>query len=322
MGILQLNCTLANMILTRLINISSLHMKRTQVNALISDYDGTLCPTASLRGDSSVSGTIPQELEQLLFCISERIPICIISSIYFSFLHKRASFADILSCVLGIESVIHNPHHNSNNEINNFDCIRYQHLIASSHSLLDNSKLLYNILKLIHNRKDITIEEKYDSAKEILIGLTIDYRHLQNWQSFKENIEPNIKGIIQRSINANLRPNLFSEYQPFIQTYSSHPFLDVYGVECDKGIAFDNVLSQLEEKEERGGNVMYLGDSENDNPAFRKSEISIGIHSDTRLNPMLDCKYMINFNRLPLFLNGLIDNDFVFSEDLLPVHVD
>jgi hypothetical protein len=25
--------------------------------------------------------------------------------------------------------------------------------------------LLYNILKLIHNRKDITIEEKYDSDK-------------------------------------------------------------------------------------------------------------------------------------------------------------
>jgi hydroxymethylpyrimidine pyrophosphatase-like HAD family hydrolase len=187
---------------------------------------------------------------------------------------------------------------------------------------MDNSKLLHSIVKILQNHKDIMIEEKYDSAKEILIGLTIDYRHLQNWQLFKENIEPNIKGIIQRSINANLRPNLSSKYRPFIQTYSSHPFLDVYGVECDKGIAFDNVLSQLEEKEERRKNVMYLGDSENDNPAFRKSEISIGIHSDIRLNPMLDCKYMINFNRLPLFLSGLIDNDFVFSEDLLPVHVD
>jgi hypothetical protein len=42
-------------------------------------------------------------------------------------------------------------------------------------------------------------------------------------------------------------------------------------------------------------------------------------HKD--INPMLDCKYMINFNRLPLFLSGLIDNDFVFSKDLLPVHV-
>ena len=294
-------------------------MKRTQVNALLSDYDGTLCPTSSVRSDINIGGTIPEELVQALVHLSERIPVCIVSSKDFTFLHEKVRFANILSCVLGIETVIHNPH-NSNND--NVDCVRYQHLIASSHSLMDNSRLLHSIVKVLQNNKDIMIEEKYDSAKEILIGLTIDYRHLQNWQSFKENIEPNIKGIIQRSINANLRPNLFSEYQPFIQTYSSHPFLDVYGVECDKGIAFDNVLSQLEEKEERGGNVMYLGDSENDNPAFRKSEISIGIHSDTRLNPMLDCKYMINFNRLPLFLNGLIDNDFVFSEDLLPVHVD
>jgi hypothetical protein len=34
-------------------------------NALLSDYDGTLCPTASVRGDGSVGGTILQELEQL-----------------------------------------------------------------------------------------------------------------------------------------------------------------------------------------------------------------------------------------------------------------
>jgi phosphoserine phosphatase len=88
-------------------------------------------------------------------------------------------------------------------------------------------------------------------------------------------------------------------------------------MECNKGLTFDNVLSQLEETE-RGTNVLYFGDSENDNPAFRKSEISIGIHSDTRLNPVLDCKYMLDFNQLPQFLRGLMDNDFMFSESLLP----
>lgn len=67
---------------------------------------------------------------------------------------------------------------------------------------------------------------------------------------------------------------------------------------------------------------MYLGDSENDNPAFRKSDISIGIRSDTRLNPVLDCKYMLDFNQLPLFLMGLMDNDFIFSEDPLPSQAD
>ena len=295
-------------------------MERKPVSALLSDYDGTLCPTDSVRGDGSVGGNIPKELEQLLFCISKRIPMCIISSKDFAFLHERASFADILSCVLGIESVIHNPHHRSNNEINNFDCIRYQHLIASSYSLMDNSKLLHNIVEILQNQnyQDIMIEEKYTSDREILIGLTIDYRHLENWQSFKENKEPMLREMIERCINTNLATNLPSKDRPFIQTYSSHPFLDVYAVECNKGLAFDGVLSHLEQ-EGRVMNVMYLGDSENDNPAFRKSDISIGIRSDARLNPMLDCKYLLDFNQLPLFLRGLMNNDFIFSEDLLSV---
>ena len=292
-------------------------MERKQINAILSDYDGTLCPTTSVKGDGNDSdGRIPNELKQALVRISKRIPVCIISSKDFTFLHERARFANILSCVLGIETVIHNPHYKNENEIDKFDCIRYQHLIASSHSLMDNSRLLHSIVKVLQNHKDIMIEEKYDSAKEILIGLTIDYRHLENWQLFKENKEPSIREVIQRTINANLATNSPSKYRPFIQTYSSHPFLDVYGVKCNKGLAFDNVLSQLKQ-EEREVNIMYLGDSENDNPAFRKSDISIGIHSDTRLNPILDCKYMLDFNQLPLFLRSLMDNDFIFSEDLL-----
>ena len=296
-------------------------MKRTQVNALLSDYDGTLCPTSSVRSDINIGGTIPEELVQALVHLSERIPVCIVSSKDFTFLHEKVRFANILSCVLGIETVIHNPH-NSNNENNNFDCIRNQHLIASSHLLLDNSKLLFNILKLIQNRKDITIEQKYTCGKEFLIGLTIDYRHLENWQSFKENNEPILREIIERSINTNLATNLPSKDRPFLQTYSSHPFLDVYGVESNKGLAFDSILSQLRQEGRGGGNVLYLGDSENDNPAFRKSDISIGIRSDARLNPILDCKYMLDFNQLPSFLRGLMNNDFIFSEDLFPVQVD
>src|SRR5215211_1232620 len=297
-------------------------MKRKQIDGILSDYDGTLCPTTSVRSDISLVDPIPQELEQILFHISKRIPVCIISSKDFIFLHKKTRFANILSCVLGIETIIHNPHYNNNNEIDNFDCIRYQRLIASSHYLMDNSKLLHNIVEILqnHNYKDIMIKEKYTSNKEILIGLTIDYRHLEDWQSFKDNKEPMLREMIQGSIHANLAPNSSSKERPFIQVYSSHPFLDIYGVECNKGLAFDNVHSHLEQKE-RGTSVMYLGDSENDNPAFRKSDISIGICSDTRLNPMLDCKYMLDFDQLPLFLMGLMDNDFIFS-DLLPSQAD
>jgi HAD superfamily hydrolase (TIGR01484 family) len=297
-------------------------MKRNEVEAILSDYDGTLCPTTAVRCNvSGDAGKIPPELEQVLVRISERRPVCIISSKDFQFLHKRAKFAKILSCVLGIETVIHNIH-KEGAKISDLHCIRMQHLIANSQSLKDNSKLLYKIEEIVLNYKEIMIEEKYTSDNSILIGLTLDYRQLDNWKLFKVSIEPAIIEKIQSSINTNLKPDLSTNDRPFIQTYSSHPFLDVYGVECDKGLAFDNVLSHLKKNQSRGTNVMYLGDSENDNPAFRKSDISIGIRSDVRLNPILECKYTIDFDQLPLFLSRLMDNDFIFSEDLLTANPD
>jgi hypothetical protein len=170
-------------------------MQRKQIDAILSDYDGTLCSTTSVRGGIGLVDTIPKDLERILFHISQRIPVCIISSKDFVFLHKKTRFANILSCVLGIETIIHNLHYTNNNEIDNSDCIRYQRLIASSHYLMDNSKLLHNIVEILqtHNYKDIMIEEKYTSNREILIGLTIDYGHLEDWQSFKDNIEPSIR---------------------------------------------------------------------------------------------------------------------------------
>lgn len=213
-------------------------MKRKEIDAILSDYDGTLCSTTSVKGGIDIVDRIPQELEQILFGISKHIPICIISSKDFVFLHKRTRFASILSCVLGLETINHYPHYN-NNERHNLGCIKYQHLIADSHFLMHNSKLLHNTVETLQNQNymDTMIEEKYTSNKDILIGLTIDYRQVENWQSFKHNTEPMIREKIQRSFNTYLRSNLSSKYRPFIQTYSSHPFLDVYGVECNKGFS-------------------------------------------------------------------------------------
>jgi hypothetical protein len=194
-------------------------MEGKRIDAILSDYDGTLCPTTSVSDDNSygVEGTIPQGLEQILFRISEHIPVCIISSKDLTFLHKRARFANILSCVLGTETIIHKPHYRD--ETKNYDCIRYQHLIADNHSLMDNSKLLHNIVETLQNQNytDIMIEEKYTSDKEILIGLTVDYRHLENWQSFKDNTEPIIRELIQKSVDAHpISNSSFKDKHPII----------------------------------------------------------------------------------------------------------
>jgi phosphoserine phosphatase len=68
---------------------------------------------------------------------------------------------------------------------------------------------------------------------------------------------------------------------------------------------------------DRRQNILYLGDSENDNPAFEKADVSIGVRSDRRLNPELTCQYFVEFNQLSIFLKRLEDNDFAFSDKLL-----
>jgi phosphoserine phosphatase len=62
---------------------------------------------------------------------------------------------------------------------------------------------------------------------------------------------------------------------------------------------------------------MYLGDSENDNPAFIKADVPIGIKSDDRLNPNLACSKHVKFDGLSLFLKRLKDNKFMFSDNIL-----
>jgi hypothetical protein len=107
------------------------------------------------------------------------------------------------------------------------------------------------------------------------------------------------------------RPNIY------IQNYSTHPFLDLYSTTCDKGMAYDQIISMMPIVEKRQCNVIYLGDSENDNPGFRKATVSIGIYSDTRLKPRLDCSYYLHISKLSIFLKNLLANNLQFSPSLI-----
>jgi hypothetical protein len=95
----------------------------------------------------------------------------------------------------------------------------------------------------------------------------------------------------------------------------------VYVLYCDKGMAYDFVTSKVLKMTNCGGgqarSTLYLGDSDNDNPAFGRTDISISINSDERLKPKLNSEYRINFDQLHTFLNKLLHNRFIFSEDLI-----
>jgi trehalose-6-phosphatase len=289
----------------------------------MSDFDGTLCPTSSLKS----AAKIPQELEVSLVKISQLIPVLIISSKDFDSIHIATKrFASIISCVLGIEIINHVKHMDETG----INCIAERHLNTDMHTLSENSKILGSILEqgiiqnYIHER-DICLDRKFTSCiNKTLIGITFDYRHLDNWETFKRVDEPHLLEIIQHTINEHTQlGGAGYKWKPYTQTYTSHPFLDLYAVKCDKGLAFDyffksntsNLTPSDSVKDTR--NVLYLGDSENDNPAFRRSDISIGVSSDKRLNPKLACKYSIEFKHLSIFLNRLLENGLIFSEDLL-----
>lgn len=329
-----------------------------QIDAILSDYDGTLCPAASVKGNGGSNSKIPPKLDKILWNISKEIPVCIVSSKDFFFLHDKTKFAKVVSCMMGIETLVLNNHHYSqglswNKNIDdidrtsitglqdnddNFQCIATRHILTDKEILQNNSGLLRDIANEIAlNFKDISVEQKFTIDKEILAGVTFDYRHnIEDWQSYKQNTEPLLKqAILQKIIMLqNQKQQQQKQYksypidendkenqqQLYIQTYSTHPFIDVYNIKSDKAVAFDITVSQLASFADRNimtKKVLYLGDSENDNPAFRKADVSIGVRSDKRVNPELDSKYTIEFNELAAFLERLQNNDFVFSNNIL-----
>src|SRR5919112_539050 len=241
-----------------------------KISAIVSDYDGTLCPTSSLYSNNY----IPQDLYNILFDISKCIPIGIISSKDFNFIGPNVHFAKIISCIMGVETFI---------------------FLERLSSVISK------------NFNDIKIFKKYTYREKYLAGISIDYRHLLNWENFKFSIEPRILDKIQEFITIySLSTNNFH-----IQSYLTHPFIDVYSIHYNKGNILTSIRSLL--KLDDNKKILYLGDSENDNPAFLKADLSINIKSDERINTKLDSHYTLEFNELSYFLLKLHNENFNFT---------
>jgi HAD superfamily hydrolase (TIGR01484 family) len=313
--------------------------KMEQITAILSDFDGTLCPTSSIKYNYYNSNFIPRPIEDILCEISLSIPICIITSKDFDFIYpKTKKFAKILSCILGLETFVLNDRKQIEYDYsipnkNNKSCLE-DIIIKDGVSYFDsetlpiNSDILSEIVTYFEKEyKEINVEKKFLKGKQNLIGgITVDWRHYSNWTANKKKYREIIKRLVsivlesvskKRGVDISKEKLALCAESLFIQEYSTHPFIDLYVTKVNKGDAFEFVISKLSEMSNISGNIIYLGDSENDNPAFRKTDYSIGVISDNRLNPKLDCTYSIEFKNLAAFLKRLVDNGFDFSESLL-----
>jgi hypothetical protein len=123
---------------------------QTRIRAVLSDYDVTLAPTNTLR---SIAHSIPEPLEGVLWKISQSIPVCIISSKDYHFLHPRTGFARILSCILGVEIISHRIHKEASREIEegtNYSdspsCVRGRYILPNSQKILQTNSVLLSKL--------------------------------------------------------------------------------------------------------------------------------------------------------------------------------
>jgi hydroxymethylpyrimidine pyrophosphatase-like HAD family hydrolase len=299
--------------------------KYKPIRAIFADYDGTLCSASATRDKSLGQNRISPKIKQTLQQISQHIPLCIISSKDYFFVRETQSFAKVISCLMGIETLSFDDSNAVAEQQSQLPPF-HRKLLLDEGRLSALSDSLEEIAKNIESDpefRSILVERKHTSDRRILAGITIDWRRTKNWDYYKKGVQHFVSAAVTNLSQSPKPVNLY------VQKYEHHPFVDVYAIECSKSTAFDMVLSEICADRDGGGkndhrkniiraeDVLYLGDSENDNPAFRKAGISIGIRSDARLKPKLDCSYFLNYEALSSFLMGLMKNDCMFTERLI-----
>jgi len=250
-----------------------------KIEAIFSDYDGTLSPLELRREDAFIS----LRLRRLLTKASKQIRLGIITTKDLSFIQERVPFAHGIAATCGLELQVG-------------DRIITDERIREPNEKFE--KVYRECLKrILQIRDNVSVERKETDDGE-LIGFCIDWRLARDWSEAQRKTMPLLE--------------FCKEQAMYVVESNISPFANVFPVEVSKGEAF----ARLRKEMAVDGPIMYLGDSEVDNPAFQLADVSVGVkHRRTR--PELFCKYWIEFLELETFLSDLIEANFDFQEKMI-----
>jgi hydroxymethylpyrimidine pyrophosphatase-like HAD family hydrolase len=99
--------------------------------------------------------------------------------------------------------------------------------------------------------------------------------------------------------------------------HETQPFFDVYPMLVDKGTAFADLLKMMGVTND----VLYMGDSEADNPAFERSNISVGVIHEETFWRRLTCDFYVKFENVSVFLRHLLENNLVFEPNFPMIEI-
>ncbi len=247
---------------------------RIPVKLLVLDYDGTISSVNVARTKSMV----PEKTRVMLQRIGRCIPIAIVTTKDLSFVMSRTSFAHAWSAVSGLEAKINGK-------------------ILRKKGYLRRLKRVSLALEYSRSRLtdcEIEIEEKRDMNCRT-IAFCVDWRRAQDTE--KAMNEANKVAVYCEELGLK------------VVGYERQPFFDVYPMPVDKGEALEEMLKELKSK----NGVLYMGDAEADNPAFERSDVSVGVVHKESCVEKLACDYLVKFEDVSSFLGRLLANHFLFD---------
>ena len=185
-----------------------------KVSAIISDYDGTLCPAGDIRVEGR--NRIPAELESVLLYLQEH-PCMHPVNQGLRVSCDKVPFVNVVSCIMGIETLVLSKGDPSR--------IASRHLSVEEELIRTNAGALDQLAHDVGSRfPGVAIERKLTND-DLLAGVTFDWRDQKDWKRYSS-----VTGYVKEAASGEPYRRLY------LQTYSSHAFVDVYTTRCDKGL--------------------------------------------------------------------------------------
>jgi len=249
--------------------------KKTVISALFLDFDGTISPIGVSREEAQPSPQVRQALDK----IAQAIPVAVVTMKDMRFIQERVPFAWAWAAICGVEIKI-------GDKVLSVPQIGH---VSSIETILESIETKAREIDRIY------VERKALSDGRVA-AFCIDWRLTKDWDTAR------------RRVNALLEP--FEKEGLAVLRYADRPYVDIYQESVDKGKAFLKLKRELKAK----GAIMYLVDSELDNPAFKLADVSIGIlHHETPSK--LDCKFFVRFGDIEAFFRELWHNHLTFDSE-------